>query len=45
MKTYHFISGLLHSVETNNHDKERISIPFNLIALPKGNIHYPNEIE
>lgn len=35
-----FPSYLSHSVETNNHDKERISISFNLIALPKGNIKY-----
>ena len=45
MKTYHFIYGLLHSVETNNHDKERISILFNLISLPKGTIAYSNETE
>ena len=45
MKIYHFISGLLHSVETNNHDEERISISFNLIALPKGTIAYPQPQE
>lgn len=32
---------LPHSVETNDHDEERISISFNLIALPKGSINYP----
>lgn len=36
-----FPSYLPHSVETNNHDEERISISFNLIALPKGSISYP----
>lgn len=36
-----FPSYLPHSVETNNHDEERISISFNLIALPKGSIEYP----
>lgn len=35
-----FPSYLPHSVETNNHDEERISISFNLIALPKGMIDY-----
>ena len=35
-----FPSYLSHSVETNNHDEERISISFNLIALPKGSIDY-----
>lgn len=35
-----FPSYLPHSVETNNHDEERISISFNLIALPKGFIEY-----
>ena len=30
-----FPSFLPHSVETNNHDEERISISFNLIVLPK----------
>jgi len=34
-----FPSYLPHSVETNNHDEERISISFNLIALPKGSIY------
>jgi uncharacterized protein (TIGR02466 family) len=33
-----FPSYLPHSVETNNHDGERISISFNIIALPKGSI-------
>ena len=36
-----FPSYISHSVETNNHDEERISISFNLIALPKGSINYP----
>jgi uncharacterized protein (TIGR02466 family) len=31
-----FPSYLPHSVETNNHDDKRISISFNVIALPKG---------
>jgi uncharacterized protein (TIGR02466 family) len=35
-----FPSYIPHSVETNNHDKERISISFNIIALPKGSIKY-----
>ena len=34
-----FPSYLPHYVETNNHDEERISISFNLIALPKGSIN------
>ena len=38
-----FPSYLPHSVETNNHDDERISISFNLIALPKGIINYPSQ--
>jgi uncharacterized protein (TIGR02466 family) len=38
-----FPSYLPHSVETNNHDEERISISFNLIVLPKGSIHYPTQ--
>ena len=33
-----FPSYLPHSVETNNHDEERISISFNLIALPQGSM-------
>lgn len=33
-----FPSYLPHYVETNNHDEERISISFNVIALPKGSI-------
>lgn len=33
-----FPSYLPHSVEPNNHDDERISISFNLIALPKGQL-------
>lgn len=37
-----FPSYLPHSVETNNHDEERISISFNMIALPKGSIEYPH---
>ena len=40
-----FPSYLPHSVETNNHDEERISIAFNLIALPKGTIAYPTQTE
>lgn len=40
-----FPSYLPHSVETNNHDEERISISFNLIALPKGTIPYPTQTE
>lgn len=36
-----FPSYVPHSVETNNHDEERISISFNIIALPKGSIEYP----
>jgi uncharacterized protein (TIGR02466 family) len=36
-----FPSYLPHSVETNDHDEERISISFNIIALPKGSINYP----
>jgi len=36
-----FPSYIPHSVETNNHDEERISISFTLIALPKGSINYP----
>ena len=33
-----FPSYLPHSVETNDHDEERISISFNIIALPTGSI-------
>lgn len=33
-----FPSYIPHSVETNDHDEERISISFNIIALPKGSI-------
>ena len=36
-----FPSYIPHSVETNNHDEERISISFNIIALPKGSISSP----
>ena len=36
-----FPSYLPHSVQTNNHDEERISISFNVIALPKGSISIP----
>jgi len=36
-----FPSYLPHSVVTNDHDEERISISFNIIALPKGSIEYP----
>jgi uncharacterized protein (TIGR02466 family) len=35
-----FPSYLPHAVETNDHDEERISISFNIIALPKGSIDY-----
>lgn len=35
-----FPSYLPHSVETNDHDEERISISFNIIALPKGSVNY-----
>ena len=40
-----FPSYIQHSVETNNHDEERISISFNLIALSKGSINYSNKNE
>jgi uncharacterized protein (TIGR02466 family) len=40
-----FPSYLPHSVDTNNHDDERISISFNIIALPKGSIEYPTQNE
>ena len=33
-----FPSYVPHFVETNDHDEERISISFNIIALPKGSI-------
>ena len=36
-----FPSYVPHSVETNNHDEERISISFNIIALSKGSIQQP----
>ncbi len=36
-----FPSYIPHSVETNDHDEERISISFNVIALPKGTIQPP----
>ena len=36
-----FPSYIPHSVETNDHDQERISISFNIIALPKGSIQQP----
>ena len=36
-----FPSYIPHSVETNDHDEERISISFNIIALPKGTIQIP----
>jgi len=38
-----FPSYLPHSVDPNNHDEERISISFNLIALPKGYFSQPNQ--
>ena len=37
-----FPSYLPHSVETNDHDEERISISFNIVTLPKGSIDYRN---
>ena len=37
-----FPSYIPHYVETNNHDEERISISFNVIALPKGSINSVN---
>jgi uncharacterized protein (TIGR02466 family) len=40
-----FPSYLPHAVETNNHDEQRISISFNLIALPKGTIEYSHSQE
>jgi uncharacterized protein (TIGR02466 family) len=40
-----FPSYLPHSVETNNHDEERISISFDLILLPKGTINFYNNSE
>ena len=36
-----FPSYIPHLVETNDHDEERISISFNIIALPKGSIPQP----
>lgn len=36
-----FPSYLPHSVQTNDHDEERISISFNIIVIPKGTIEYP----
>ena len=36
-----FPSYISHSVETNDHDEERISIGFNVIALPKGTLENP----
>jgi len=36
-----FPSYLPHSVETNNHDDERISISFNLMVLPEGQFAAP----
>lgn len=37
-----FPSYIPHSVETNNHDEERISISFNIIALQRG--AFPREV-
>lgn len=37
-----FPSYLPHSVETNHHDDERISISFNLVAMPSGQVS-PNQ--
>lgn len=34
-----FPSYLPHSVETNNHDEERISISFNMGVFPKGSVN------
>jgi uncharacterized protein (TIGR02466 family) len=39
-----FPSYLPHSVETNSHDDERISISFNLIVLPKESFPMPSEV-
>lgn len=39
-----FPSYLPHSVETNSHDDERISISFNLIVLPKESFPMPTEV-
>lgn len=36
-----FPAYLPHSVETNDHDEERISISFNIIALRKGSMGHP----
>ena len=38
-----FPSYLPHAVQTNDHDEERISISFNIIALPKGSIDYSSQ--
>ena len=38
-----FPSYIPHSVETNSHDDERISISFNLMVLPEGQIAVPDE--
>jgi uncharacterized protein (TIGR02466 family) len=38
-----FPSYLPHSVQTNDHDEERISVGFTLIALSKGSIAYPKQ--
>jgi uncharacterized protein (TIGR02466 family) len=38
-----FPSYLPHSVETNNHNDERISISFNLMVLPEGQFAVPDE--
>ena len=38
-----FPSYLPHSVETNHHDDERISISFNLMVLPEGQVAIPQQ--
>ena len=38
-----FPSCIPHSVETNSHDDERISISFNLMVLPEGQIAIPQQ--
>ena len=38
-----FPSYISHAVETNDHDEERISIGFNIIALPKGTLQNRDE--
>ena len=38
-----FPSYIPHSVETNHHDDERISISFNLMVLPEGQVAVPQQ--